>query len=72
MEYIFVTLCCGDIMEDLKIPAFISGVDLIEIFSGLYGIAGKMLHAEPKGIILDKSKTLADQGIGHGSKLTLG
>jgi len=71
MEHIIVTVCCGDIEEDLKIPAFIPAGELIGALNEIYGANSTMLHAEPKGIILDKNKTLAQQGVEHGAKLTL-
>ena len=71
MEYILAAFECGEVKEDLKVPGFISVGDLIDIFAELYGTDAKMLHAEPKGIILDKNKTLAEQGVEHGAKLTL-
>ena len=33
--------------------------------------SGATLHAEPKGMILDRSKTLKEQGVEHGALLTL-
>ena len=71
MDYILVEFSCGNISSDLKIPAFASVSELIEVFNDLYGKDGTMLHAEPRGIILDKHKTLAEQNVGHGAKLTL-
>ena len=71
MEYILVTISCGDVEEDLRVPEFVPVGELIGVFNELYGADGQMLHAEPKGIILDKNKTLAQQGVEHGAKLTL-
>ena len=71
MDYIIVTICCGDIDEDLKVPAFAAVCELICIFNEIYDADGQTLHAQPKGIILDKNKTLAQQGVEHGAKLTL-
>ena len=71
MDYILVTFRCNEIVEDLKVPAFIPISELIDTFNEIYQAGGKMLHAEPKGIILDKSKTLSAQGIGHGAMLIL-
>ena len=72
MEYLLVTAAYGDVEEDLKVPAFVRVCELIVMLNELYSADGQMLHAEPKGIILDKSKTLAQQGVEHGAKLTLG
>ena len=71
MDYILATLVNGDREEDLKIPDFVYVGELIGVFNELYGVDGNMLHAEPKGIILDKNKTLGEQGVEHGAKLTL-
>ena len=71
MEYILVTVNCGETEVDLKVPALIPVGQLIGAFSEIHGTGGQTLHAEPKGIILDKNKTLAVQGVGHGAKLTL-
>jgi len=71
MEYILTTVTCGDTDEDLKVPALVPVGDLIDIFNEIYNENRQILHAEPKGIILDKNKTLAQQGVGHGAKLTL-
>jgi len=71
MEYVLLTISCGDVEEDLKVPAFVPTGELIGVFNELYNADGRMLHAEPKGIILDKNKTLEQQGVGHGAKLTL-
>ena len=72
MEYILITLLYSGGEEDLKIPAVVPVDDLIKVFSELFRINGTILHAEPKGIILDRKKTLKEQGIEHGAKLTLG
>jgi uncharacterized ubiquitin-like protein YukD len=71
MDYIFANFCFEDRTEDLKIPTFVPVSDLIALFSDLFSIGGKTLHAEPRGIILDKNKTLAEQGVEHGATLTL-
>ena len=72
MEYILITLLYSGGEEDLKIPVAVPVGDLIKVFSDLFRINGTILHAEPKGIILDRNKTLKEQGIEHGAKLTLG
>ena len=72
VEFILVTLKFGGVEEDLKIPAATPVGDLIEVFNELFRINGAILHAEPKGIILDCGKTLKEQGIGHGARLMLG
>ena len=71
MEYILATICYGDLEEDLKVPAFVPISELICAIDELYDADARTLHAEPRGIILDKSKTLAEQSIEHGAKLTL-
>jgi len=71
MEYILVIFCFEDRAEDLKIPTFVPVSDLISLLGELFGTKGKALHAEPRGIILDKNKTLAEQGVEHGAILTL-
>lgn len=71
MEYIMTTLCCGDIEEDLKVPAFVPVGELIRAINELYCADKQTCHAEPKGIILDKNKTLAQQGVEHGARLAL-
>jgi len=71
MEYIIVSFRFGDREEDLKIPTFVPVCDLISLFGELFSAKGKALHAEPRGIILDKNKTLAEQGVEHGAILTL-
>jgi len=71
VEYIFVTLCHGNIEEDLKVPAYVPVGELIGMLNELYSTDGQMLHAEPKGIILDKKKTFAEQYVEHGARLTL-
>ena len=71
MDYILVCFCYEDRTEDLKIPTFVPVEDLITLFCELFGAKGKVLHAEPRGIILDKNKTLAEQGVEHGAVLTL-
>jgi uncharacterized ubiquitin-like protein YukD len=70
-EYIIVTLSYNGAQEDLKIPVFVPVKDLIEVFVELFQVKGTMLHAEPKGIILDRGKTLKEQGIEYGARLTL-
>ncbi|MCL2048458.1 MAG: EsaB/YukD family protein [Defluviitaleaceae bacterium] len=71
MDYILVTLEYGDLSEDIKVPSFISVEELIKVLEEIYDIEGTALHAEPKGIILNKNKTLEEQGILHGARLTL-
>jgi len=71
MDYILVMLCFDDRAEDLKIPTFVPAGDLITLFSELFSTRGNVLHAEPRGIVLDKNKTLAEQGVEHGAILTL-
>jgi len=75
MDFVLVTFIYGDIAEDLKIPAFIPVGELIDVFHEIYGGGGAAsdatLHAEPKGMILDRSKTLKEQGVEHGALLTL-
>ncbi|MDR2711599.1 MAG: EsaB/YukD family protein [Clostridiales bacterium] len=71
MDYIIVSFCFEDRTEDLKIPTFVPIGDLVILFMELFGARGKALHAEPRGIILDKNKTLAEQGVEHGAILTL-
>jgi uncharacterized ubiquitin-like protein YukD len=71
MEYILATYCFGGIEDDLRIPSFVPVCDLIEALNEIYSTDGKMLHAQPKGIILDKGKTLAEQGVGNGALLTM-
>jgi len=71
MDYILVSFCFEDRAEDLKIPTFVPIADLVILFMELFGARGKVLHAEPRGIILDKNKTLAEQGVEHGAILTL-
>jgi len=71
MEYILITLSRQGKDEDLKVPDFTPAGELLSAFCEIYGGEWKVLHAEPKGIILDKSKTLAEQGIEHGARLTL-
>jgi len=72
VEYILITFVCGELAEDLKVPAFVPVKELIELLCEVIGVNGSELHAEPRGIILDKSKTLLEQGVLHGSLLTLG
>ena len=72
MDYILVSLNYGDKTEDLRIPSFASVAELISMFNDIYGLSGKELHAQPRGIILDKNKTLAEQSVLHGALLTLG
>ena len=76
MDYILITFAYRDrnyeYTDDLKVPAFLPAGELIELFGEIYRVTGGALHAEPKGIILDRAKTLAEQGILHGAKLTLG
>ena len=71
MNYILATIQWETGSEDLKIPAFVPVGELIEMFYEIYGVDGKALQAEPKGLILDKSKTLEEQGVLHGAKLTI-
>ena len=71
MEYIIATINTGDIENDLRIPAFVPVGELMGVLNKLYNVDGQTLHAEPKGIILDKSKTLEQQGVEHGAKLAL-
>ncbi|MCL2146652.1 MAG: EsaB/YukD family protein [Synergistaceae bacterium] len=71
MNYILVTLQWNGGLEDLKVPAFVPVVELLEMFDDIYGIGGKTLQAEPKGIILDKNKTLEEQGVQNGAKLSI-
>ena len=71
MDYILVNFCFENMDEDLKIPAFVPVGELLAIFGELYGAKGNALHAEPRGIILDKNKTLEEQGVEHGAILTL-
>jgi len=73
MDYILVTVSYGDDKEDdLKVPAFLPVGELIDLLNEIYSTNGRTLHAQPKGIILDKKKTLQRQSIEHGAKLTLG
>jgi hypothetical protein len=71
MDYILSNLCYEDREEEIKIPTFLPVGELISLFEDVFGAIGKVLHAEPQGIILDKSKTLAEQGVEHGAVLTL-
>ena len=71
MDYILVSLNHGGKTEDLRIPSLTLVEELISIFNFIYGHSGKSLHAEPRGIMLDKSKTLAAQGVMQGALLTL-
>ena len=71
MEYILATVRCGDINDDLKIPSDIPVGELTDMINELYGTDCKTLHANPKGMICDKSRTLSQQEIGHGAILTL-
>ena len=71
MDYILITLRFGEKSEDLKIPALVPVSELLEMFREIYGINGSALQAEPKGIILDKNKTLEEQGILYGANLTI-
>ena len=71
MDYILVSLNYGDKTEDLRVPTFTLVEELLSIFNDIYGLSGKELHAEPRGIILDKNKSLAAQGVLHGALLTL-
>ena len=71
MDYISITLQHDTGWEDLKIPAFVAAGELMRIFGELYGIEVKTIQAEPRGIILDKNKTLEEQGVLYGAKLTV-
>jgi uncharacterized ubiquitin-like protein YukD len=71
MDYIPVTFQHDNISDDLKVPTFIPVEELVKIFGEIYGVEGTTLHAEPKGIILNKNKTLEEQSILHGAKLTV-
>ena len=71
MEYILVSLDYGEKTEDLRVPSFTPVYELISIFNDIYSSSGNELHADPRGIILDKNKTLAEQGVLHGALLTL-
>ena len=71
MEYILTTVVYDCISEDMKVPACTPVSELIEALNEIIGKTGQTLHANPKGIILDTSKTLAQQGIEHGAILTL-
>ncbi|MDR0570233.1 MAG: EsaB/YukD family protein [Clostridiales Family XIII bacterium] len=71
MEYVLITLNVSGRDEDLRVPALIAAGELVDVFNELYEASGAMLHCEPKGIILDTGKTLAEQGVGHGARLTL-
>ena len=71
MEYILATICCGEIEDDLKIPAFVPVGELMGVLNEIFSADGQTLHAEPRGMILDKGKTLVQHGVGHGAKLTL-
>ncbi|MCL2633123.1 MAG: EsaB/YukD family protein [Oscillospiraceae bacterium] len=71
MDYVLITLKFGEKTEDLKVPALVRVSELLEMFHEIYGISGETLHAEPKGMILDKSKTLEEQGVFHGARLTI-
>jgi uncharacterized ubiquitin-like protein YukD len=71
MDYILITLCAAGKNEDLKVPCFLPVGELIDILKELYGANASTLHASPKGIILDRNKTLEEQGVLHGAKLTL-
>ena len=67
-----VTISYGDTKDDLRVPAFLPVGELIDLLNELYHTDGQTLHAMPKGIILDRSKTLETQSIEHGAMLTLG
>ena len=71
MEYIIVTVIYADIGDDLRVPAFVPVGELMDALNTLYGADGQTLHAEPRGIILDRNKTLEQQGVEHGAKLAL-
>jgi len=71
MEYILTTINCEDIEDDLRIPAFVPVGELMDALNTLYSADGQTLHAEPRGIILDRNKTLEQQGVEHGAKLAL-
>jgi len=71
MDYILISFNCNEVNDDLKIPTFIKTGELITMLNEIYQQNAKMLHFDPKGIILDTNKTLIEQGVGHGAKLTL-
>ena len=71
LDYILVSLKYGDKTDDLRVPSFSTVAGLISILNDIYGFSGNELHAEPRGIILDRNKSLAEQGVLHGALLTL-
>jgi uncharacterized ubiquitin-like protein YukD len=71
MEYILVTLQADEEEHDLKIPSFLPVSEIIAMFKELFSEAGENMSATPKGILLDRNKTLQEQNILHGAKLKL-
>ncbi|GHU50705.1 hypothetical protein AGMMS49975_02270 [Clostridia bacterium] len=61
--------CEGNKVEDLEMPDFLRVEQMLELFGNMYKRTFENLQADPKGIILDKTKTLPEQGVEHGAKL---
>jgi len=75
MDYILITLKTPNLADlDLKIPAFITGEELLKMLRAIAGVGVSLdskIQAEPLGRILDNSQTLHAEGVGHGALLTL-
>jgi hypothetical protein len=75
MEYILITLKTPSLADmDLKIPAFITGEEFLQMLQKITGVAISVqskIQAEPLGRILDNSQTFFAEGVGHGALLTV-
>ncbi|MCI3920623.1 EsaB/YukD family protein [Paenibacillus sp. TRM 82003] len=74
MDYVLVTFQAGGREADLKVPTFVSAEELLEMLGEALQIpVGRenRLQAEPLGRILDRRRTLEEEGVGDGSLLTL-
>ncbi|CAH1207676.1 hypothetical protein PAECIP111892_02963 [Paenibacillus auburnensis] len=75
MNYIMVTLQTEDGRQtDLKVPAFVPVGPLLDMLSESLHFGNRpeqMLQAEPLGRILQRGKTLEEQGVCHGALLTV-
>ena len=77
MDYVYITLVADTNKADLKVLAFVTISELLDMLSEasaqLGFVIGKdsRIQAEPLGRILDNEKTLEEEGVTQGSILTV-
>ncbi|TCK90648.1 hypothetical protein EDC19_2417 [Natranaerovirga hydrolytica] len=74
MDYIMITFQMNNLTEDIKVPTFVKIEELLELISKALDIncnTNSRVQVEPMGRILENNKTLLEEMVTQGSKLTL-